>query len=185
MNTNEIIAYEKKLYFSSKTEWIKERIFLSNKYFIWSYVKCLRKEEHYRAMNGKNILYSVLLTFYRRRKHVLGRKLCFDIPGGVFGPGLLIWHPGPITVNPFARVGRDAVVVGNLCIGNKGGARVAPQIGDNCTFGWGSALIGDIRIGDGCRVGAKALVNKSFEEDCAVLAGIPAENIAHMRKISG
>lgn len=98
----------------------------------------------------------------------------------MFGPGLLIWHSGSIAVNPFARVGKNAVIVGNLCIGNKSGKKTAPQIGDNCTFGWDTTVIGDIKLGDGCRIGAKALVNHSFEEENTVLVGVPAKNIANI-----
>lgn len=182
MNINEIIKYEKKLYFSSIKEFIKEWGFSSNKYYIWSYVKCLRKEEHYRKIAEGNKMQLLLLAYYRRKKNIIGRKLCFDIPAGVFEPGLLIWHPGSIVVNPFAHVGKNAVIVGNLCIGNNGGRKVAPQIGDNCTFGWDSTLIGEIKIGHNCKVGAKALVNKSFEENGAVLVGTPAKNIADTEK---
>ena len=70
------------------------------------------------------------------------------------------------------------MIVGNLCIGNNSGKEVAPQIGEKCTFGWDATVIGDIVIGDRCKIGAKAFVNKSFEEDDAVLVGIPAKNIA-------
>lgn len=182
MDTKEIIAYEKKLYFSNPIELVTELILSTNKYMIWSYIKCLRKEEYYKTLSKKNKLYLLLLAYFRRKKNIYGRKLCFDIPGGVFEPGLLIWHSGSIVVNPFAKVGRDAIIVGNLCIGNNGGQKAAPQIGDNCSFGWGATVIGNIRIGDRCKIGAKALVNRSFEYDDAVLVGIPAKDIVNMEK---
>jgi hypothetical protein len=42
MSIDKIIEYEKKLYFSSRIEFIKELANSSNKYYIWSYGKCLR-----------------------------------------------------------------------------------------------------------------------------------------------
>lgn len=177
MSRNEIISYEFNLYFANTQEYIKERILCSNKYCIWMYIKYLRKEEYYRNKVESNKVFLLPLVFYRRKKNIIGRKLCFDIPGGVFAPGLLIYHPGPIAINPYARVGENATIVGTLCIGNNNGVCKAPQIGKNCTFGWGSTLIGEIRIGDNCKVGANAFVNKSFEENGAVLVGTPAFNI--------
>jgi len=88
----------------------------------------------------------------------------------------LIWHPCSIIVNPFARVGKDAVVVGNLCIGNKGGKMEAAHIGDKCVFGWGSSVIGNITLGDNCVIGAKALVTHSFNDN-SVLIGCPAKQL--------
>ncbi|MFQ9632687.1 hypothetical protein [Hungatella hathewayi] len=40
-------------------------------------------------------------------------------------------------------------------------------MGDNCTFGWDSTLIGKIKIGHNCKIGAKAFVNKAFEGSSA------------------
>lgn len=181
MNIKYILTYEKKLYFSNNKELIKEFIFSSNKYMIWLYVKYLRKEEHYRTLIDSNMIYLPLLVFYRRKKNILGRRLGFDIPAGVFEPGLLIWHQGTIVVNPFAKVGKNAVIVGNLCIGNNGGKKAAPQIGDDCMFGWDATVIGggQTKIGNRCKIGAKALVNQSFEEDDAILVGVPAKNITN------
>lgn len=95
--------------------------------------------------------------------------------GGVFDLGLLIWHASSIVINPNAKIGKNAVIVGNLCIGNKGGEKNAPVIGDNCIFGWDSAVIGNIKIGNNCTIGAKSLVNKSCNEDNVIFKGIPAK----------
>ena len=177
MNYKETISFERKIYFPTRKEMLIHWITSTNRWKIWKYVVALRKEEHYTELCTGSKFYYLPLILSRRHKNRLGRMMCFDIPGGVFDQGLLIWHPGPIAVNPNARVGKNAVIVGNLCIGNNAGKEVAPQIGDNCTFGWGATLIGNIKIGDNCRIGSKAFVNHSFEEN-AVLVGIPAKNIS-------
>ena len=43
-------------------------------------------------------------------------------------------------------------------------------------------MIGKIKIGHNCKIGAKAFVNKAFEEDGVVLAGAPTKNIVAMEK---
>ena len=176
MEYKEIIDYERKLYFSNKGEQIVHFLTQSNHWKIWRYIVALRKEERYTVRFKKNKLYAPFLIMSRLSKNRIGRKLCFDIPGGVFAPGLLIWHPGAIAVNPNARVGKNAVIVGNLCIGNNNGVPKAPKIGDNCVFGWDSAVIGNVSLGDNCIIGAKALVNKTFMKD-SILVGIPARNM--------
>lgn len=181
MKLKEIIRYEKKLYFSTREEYIKEMLFHSNKYKIYKWQSFLRKEEHYAEKSKVNKFFLLCLIFYRRKKNRLGRMLGFDIPGGVFAPGLRIWHASPIVVNPFAKVGKNAIIVGNLCIGNNKGEKISAEIGDNCTFGWGCAVIGNVKISAHCVVGAGAIVVKDVCEDGAVMAGVPAENIA--RKI--
>ncbi len=178
MKYKEIVQYERRLYFKNFKEKMIHFFSRSTHWYIWKYVKALRLEEKYMRLFDSSSLYAPLIIFARIKKNNIGRKLCFDIPGGVFEPGLLIWHSGSIAVNPNARVGKDAVIVGNLCIGNNGGKECAPEIGDNCVFGWDSTLIGDIKIGSNCKIGAKAFVNKSYEENNAILVGIPAKNIA-------
>lgn len=173
----DILAYEFSLYFKDRKDYLKERLFKSNKYYIWKYIHALRYEEYYHDRAHESLLMSGFCIWYRRKKNKLGRILNIDIPGGVFQRGLLIWHPTSIVVNPFARVGKNATIVGNLCIGNKNGSEEAPQIGNNCVFGWDSSVIGNVVLGDNCRVGAKALVTHSFNENDAVLVGCPAKKV--------
>ena len=82
MKLKEIIHYEKKLYFSTRKEYIKERLFHSNKYKIFKWQSFLRKEEYYAEKSKANKLFLLCLIFYRRKKNKLGRILGFDIPGG-------------------------------------------------------------------------------------------------------
>lgn len=177
MKKEEILAYEKKKYFSTNKQYLKEMLFNSDTYIIWKYQKTLRNEEHYAFKSKSNIFYLLLLLFYRRKKNKIGRKLGFDIPCGVFDPGLRIWHASSVIVNPFARVGRDCCIVGNVCIGNVKGQRKAPHLGNNIMLGWGCAVIGDIEISDNCSVGAHALVLKPVKEKNAIMVGVPAVNI--------
>lgn len=175
MKISEILDKEYDIYFCDNKEFLKEKLLNSNKYRIWQFQKALRMEEFFKNKNG--IINKLFLVYWRRRKNRLGRLLGFDIPGGVFAPGLRIWHPSPIVVNPFAKVGENAVIVGNLCIGNNDGKKAAAKIGDNCTFGWGCAVVGEITINNNCKIGAGAIVVKDVTDNNAVMVGIPAKNI--------
>lgn len=177
MNVDEIIKYEYNLYFPSVKQYIKEKLLDSDTYRIYKWQVALRKEEYYLALQKHNNLFLPLVFFYRRRKNKLGRALGFDIPAGVIEPGLHIWHASPVVINPYAKIGKNATIVGNLCVGSNKGDQAAARIGDNCTFGWGGAVIGDVKIPDHCLVGAGAIVVKDVCEEGAVMVGIPAKNI--------
>jgi serine O-acetyltransferase len=107
-------------------------------------------------------------------------KLGFSVPINTFGPGLAIVHYGLLIVSPYAKIGKNCRVHAGVNIGaaaGLGGSR-APIIGDNCYLGPGAKLFGDIAIGDGCAVGANAVVTKSFGNDVTI-GGVPARIISH------
>lgn len=170
--SNEIIVKEFKLYFCSAKKYLIDMLTSSNDHKIWKFQKSLRLSEYYKR-NGNLLLHLI----WRRIKNKRGLKLGFDIPEGVFGPGLRIYHVSSVVVNPNARIGSNAIVVGNLCIGNIHGEKIAPQIGDNCMFGWGCSVIGDIKLEDYTQIAAGALVNKSVFIKKKTLIGIPAHPI--------
>lgn len=177
MYIKEKIKYERKIYFPTNKKFIKDFLLGTDDFHIWKFQKSLRFTEYYNEKRKKCILYNILYYWYRRKKNKLGRKLGFDIPGGCFLEGLRIYHIGPIAVNPAAKIGRDCIIVGNVCIGNVEGLYVAPKIGDNCMLGWGSIVIGDITIANNCRIAAGAVVVKNVDQDNSVLVGVPASRI--------
>ena len=65
----------------------------------------------------------------------------------------------------------------NVNIGANAGSSKAPKIGDNVYIGPGAVIYGEIEIADGCYISANAVVNKSFLEPHAVIAGVPAKVI--------
>ena len=145
----------------------------SKNYVIWKWQKCLRHEE-YHLNKLTSVFHKVAYLFYKRRKNILGARLGFDVPANCFEEGLLIYHVGPVTVNGDARVGRNCRIAGNVCIGGKEDG--APVIGDDCSLGYGSIVVGDVELGKNVVVGAGAVVVGSFP-DGAVLAGVPAKDI--------
>lgn len=136
----------------------------------------LRKQEYYINTAKGSKIKGLLGLYYEGRKNLLGVKLGIEIGPNCFGKGIQLWH-GNIVVNASVRAGENCVLHGNNCIGNNGGADVSPQLGDNVDIGYGAVLIGNIRIADNCVIGAKALVNRSFEEAGSKIVGVPARKI--------
>ena len=172
------IQTEKKLYIN-KTFIKRFAAILSGSYRnkIFKYQKYLRKEEYY--CNCKHGLISNLgMVYYKNKKRKLGLKLGIDIGINAFDKGLHILHPFGIIVNGDSNIGENCIIHGSICIGNKGDSDdTVPTIGDNANIGFGSVIIGNIRIGNDVVIGSNSLVNKSFEEDGVVIAGCPAKII--------
>ena len=118
------------------------------------------------------------MAYYKNKKRKLGLKLGIDIGINAFDKGLHILHPFGIIVNGDSNIGKNCIIHGSICIGNKGDSDdTVPTIGDNANIGFGSVIIGNIRIGNDVVIGSNSLVNKSFEEDGVVIAGCPAKII--------
>lgn len=139
-------------------------------YYIARYLRFLRKEE---SCSG------IFRFWYKARKNRLGAKLGFIIPAGCFDEGLKIEHFGSVIVNPKARIGKNCIIHGNCCIGSTGGyPDDSPVIGDNVDIGQFAQVLGGIRIADGVRIGAGAVVVKDVYEAGSTVVGVPAKIVS-------
>ena len=163
---NQVIAYEKRMYFPTTASYLKSRITHEDNYLIWKYLYFLRREE---AASSKLTEY-----YWRRRKNDLGARLGIIIYAGCCGKGLRIWHYGSTIISGDAKIGDNCTFHGQACIGNDGSSTAAPVIGNNVDIGVGAKIIGDITIADGVKIGAGAVVTKSCLEQGSTLVGIPA-----------
>lgn len=145
--------------------------------YVNKYLLFLRKQEYYLNTAKGNKLKSLLGLLYERKKHKLGIKLGFNIPPNSFEKGLTIYHTGCLAVNTTARIGENCKLHGNNCIGNNGIEDKSPTIGNNVDIGFGAVVIGDIIIADNIKIGANAVVNKSFTEPGITIAGVPAKRV--------
>jgi serine O-acetyltransferase len=73
---------------------------------IWRFERLLRKVEYYQNCK-RSILWKPYLLFLILRLHSRSIQLGFMISPNVFGPGLSIGHPGTLTVNGAAKVGKN------------------------------------------------------------------------------
>lgn len=97
--------------------------------------------------------------------------------GARIGGGLRIWHFGGVFVHPGAVIGRNCTLRQGVTIGNRYEGGPAPVIGDDVEFGAYAQVLGGVRIGDGCRIGALAVVLCDLP-DGATAVGAPARIVA-------
>lgn len=135
--------------------------------------RLLRKCEYYKNCK-KGVLSKLYYYFFLRYKyHKMSIKLNFQVPLNTCDSGLALVHPG-IIINGKSKIGKNCRIYSNVVIGSVNGE--CPTIGDNVYIGAGAKLIGGITIGSNIKIGANAVVNKSFQESNITLVGIPAKS---------
>ena len=102
----------------------------------------------------------------------------------VIGGGLRIWHFGGIFINPDVVIGRNCTLRQGVTIGNRIDGGPVPVVGDDVEFGAYAQVLGGIRLGDRCKIGAMALVIKDVPDDATAI-GVPARVISSKPKIVG
>lgn len=89
------------------------------------------------------------------------------------GPGLRVWHFGNIFIHPDAVIGANCTLRHGVTVGNRREDGPVPIIGDNVEFGAYAQVIGGVRIGNHCKLGAMSVVLTDVPDETTV-AGIPA-----------
>lgn len=84
-----------------------------------------------------------------------------------------------VVIHSDAIIGEGCVLGQGITIGAKEAfasvnANRCPEIGSNCYIAAGARIIGDVKIGSHCIVGASSVVTKSFCEH-SIIVGIPAK----------
>lgn len=181
---HDILAMEKKHYFKTPRAFLKSRLLHEREYNVWRLQRFVRILEYYASIKhtfwGK-----VMYFYYALRVYRLRESLGIEIWHSCFGEGLIIYHASGIVVNSKCIIGKNCHLHGSNCIGNNGISDGCPKIGDNCDIGYGASIIGDIVIGNNVRIAAGAIVNKSFEENDILLAGVPAKIVKRYNVIDG
>lgn len=139
--------------------------------------KIMRDAKLYRYYknNHNSIIEKLKLIYYAKKVNRNASKYNVELYGE-FGDNLLICH-APILVNGFSKIGNNVILHGMNCIGAKHLKDDAPIIGNNVDIGVGAVIIGNVTIADGIKIGANAVVTKSFLEPNITIAGIPARKI--------
>ena len=93
------------------------------------------------------------------------------------GPGMFIAHPVGIVVGRGTVIGSNVTLFQGVTFGVKSwhadNIRQFPRVGNKCYFFAGCVVLGNIRIGDNCIVGANSVVTSDVP-DGAMAVGIPA-----------
>lgn len=95
-------------------------------------------------------------------------------PGAKIGRRFFIDHGMGVVIGETAEIGDDVLMYHQVTLGGTTLERVKrhPTIGNNVLIGMGAKIIGPVTIGDNCRIGANAVVNKDIPPNCTVV-GVP------------
>lgn len=137
---------------------------------------CLRKLEYYtNCTKSKKCLNKFLYYYYLLKLRHLGYKCGITAYPNCIGPGVSFRHYGSIIINKNAIIGKNCII--HSCVNIGVGKDGCPIIGDNVYIGPGAKIYGKIEIASNIKIGANAVVNKSFKKEGFLIAGIPAVEI--------
>lgn len=85
------------------------------------------------------------------------------------GPGLRIHHFGLLILNGGVTMGSNCTLRPGVVIGNLHSSDDIPVLGDNVEVGVGAKILGRIRIGNNCRIGANTFVNFDVPDGSTVV----------------
>jgi serine O-acetyltransferase len=97
---------------------------------------------------------------------------CIIGRGAEFGPGFVLIHSLGVVINGSVRGGSGVKIEHQVTIGAE--KRQSPVLGNDVFVGAGAKIIGPVRIGDGARIGANAVVLADIPAG-ATAVGIPAK----------
>lgn len=121
----------------------------------------------------------VIKAFASYKLRRISLKTGITISPNTFGKGLYLPHYGCVVINGKARFGDYCIVQCGVNVSED------VQCGDYIYLGAGAKLLIGVQLQSGTIVGANAVVNKSFDEENVVLAGIPAKIVSNRGMLSG
>ncbi|MFV0337418.1 MAG: serine acetyltransferase [Chthoniobacterales bacterium] len=89
------------------------------------------------------------------------------------GPALRLYHGMGLVIHQDVIIGANCMIRHNTTIGLRGGKEPCPVLGDRVEIGAHSIVMGPIKLGEGCIVGAGSVVLHDVEA-YHVVAGNPA-----------
>src|SRR5204863_4893772 len=135
---------------------------------------------------------------WERRFYLLGRFVShvgrvltgIEIhPGARIGQRLFIDHGMGVVIGETAEIGDDCTLYSGVTLGGtrpsreQGGQKRHPTLGDDVIVGSGAQVLGPIRVGEGARIGAAAVVLREVP-DGATMVGNPARQIGRRAAIA-
>jgi serine O-acetyltransferase len=128
---------------------------------------------HRAAQRNTGVMNVLRRKWARLRVHLWNHAYGSSIhPHARLSGGLRLPHPLGIVIHELAEVGEDCMIMQQVTIGQLE-VDAAPSIGRSVYIGAGAKILGPIRIGDGARVGANAVVLMNVPAG-ATAVGVPA-----------
>lgn len=163
--------------FNNKKPNLKDWILHNESWYIYKYIRHLRYVEYYKNTKSSKLLFLYHWFKYKR----LGFKLRFTVYPNTVGPGFRIYHTGDfIHIKPSCRIGKNCTILPGVVFGNKYEEDNNNEVivGDNCYFGLGVKIFGNVKIGNNVTIGANAVVTHDIPDN-AIVGGIPAKIIRY------
>lgn len=160
---------------NNKKPLLKDWILHNEKWYIYHYIRHLRYIEYHINTRSKNIFF--LYHWFRYKR--IGFKLKCTIYPNTVGPGFMMYHSGNFTfIKKSCKIGKNCTILTGVVFGNKyeKNDNASVLVGDNCYFGLGVKIFGNIKIGNNVIIGANAVVTKDIPDN-AIVGGIPAKVI--------
>ena len=103
-------------------------------------------------------------------------------PGAKIGRRCYIDHGMGVVIGETAEIGDDVLIYHSVTLGAVTNKKVKrhPTIGNNVMIGAGAVILGNVKVGDDCKIGANSVVLKDIPKDCTAV-GAPARIIPHNR----
>ena len=96
-------------------------------------------------------------------------------PGAKIGRRFFIDHGMGVVIGETAEVGEDVTIYQGVTLGGTSldkGVKRHPTIGNGVVIGGGAKVLGNIHVGDNCRVGAGSVVVRDVPPDSTIV-GVP------------
>lgn len=126
-----------------------------------------------------HLLYDIKLFFIARLVADISRTLTgIEIhPGAKIGKRLVIDHGVGCVIGETAEIGDDCIIFHGVTLGGLKFEPVKrhPTIGNGVLIGTGAKILGPVKIGDGARVGANAVVTKDVANHAIIVAPLSIE----------
>ena len=106
-------------------------------------------------------------------------------PGATIGRRFFIDHGMGVVIGETTIVGDDVLLYKGVVLGGTSleSKKRHPTIGNNVVVGTNAIVLGDIEIGDNCKIGAGSVVTKPAPEGSTIV-GIPGRTLESIKKQS-
>lgn len=132
--------------------------------------------------------------FWRKNHKLLGRFIShinrfftgIEIhPGATIGRRFFIDHGMGVVIGETTIVGDDVLLYKGVVLGGTSleSTKRHPTIGNNVVVGTNAIVLGDILIGDNCKIGAGSVVTKPAPPDSTIV-GIPGRTLKSIKEQS-
>lgn len=105
-------------------------------------------------------------------------------PAAEIGGGLRLTHTSGLVIGRHARLGSDINILHGVTIGGSGKAWFdpnfedgLPEIGDGTEIWAGAKILGPVKIGRQCHIGANAVVTRDLADGASYTAGQPVREL--------